>query len=97
MPAASLSWIKPNAGYMDPGRAPLEPALHIFSEKRLHIREAIRYDSGLFGRGDKRQTKLNTVSRALSSVGRADPLQGLGREFEPLSAHQIQLRRRTDQ
>ncbi len=26
---------------------------------------------------------------ALSSVGRAEPLQGLGREFEPLSAHQI--------
>ena len=30
--------------------------------------------------------------RALSSVGRAEPLQGLGREFEPLSAHQIKPR-----
>ena len=29
--------------------------------------------------------KLN--DGALSSVGRAEPLQGLGREFEPLSAH----------
>jgi hypothetical protein len=29
---------------------------------------------------------------ALSSVGRAEPLQGLGREFEPLSAHQYQAK-----
>lgn len=29
---------------------------------------------------------------ALSSVGRAEPLQGLGREFEPLSAHQDQAK-----
>ncbi len=29
--------------------------------------------------------------RALSSVGRAEPLQGLGREFEPLSAHQTSI------
>lgn len=30
--------------------------VYTFSEKLLHIREAIRYDSGLFRRSDKRQT-----------------------------------------
>lgn len=29
------------------------------------------------------------VKRVLSSVGRAAPLQGVGREFEPLSTHQF--------
>ena len=28
------------------------------------------------------------IRRVLSSVGRAVPLQGIGREFEPLSTHQ---------
>ena len=32
-------------------------------------------------------TVFDCTSGALSSVGRAEPLQGLGREFEPLSAH----------
>ncbi len=31
---------------------------------------------------------LSKVKRVLSSVGRAVPLQGIGREFEPLSTHQ---------
>ena len=38
-------------------------APHIFSEKPLHIREAIRYDSGLFRRTDKRRTKLKHSER----------------------------------
>ncbi|GEM_PF-3200919 len=62
-----------------------------FYEKPLRDLEALRYDSGLFGRGDKRQTNTLKRERALSSVGRADPLQGLGREFDPLSAHQIRV------
>jgi hypothetical protein len=43
---------------------------------------------GLFRRGDKRRMFLCDKQRVLSSVGRAAPLQGVGREFEPLSTHQ---------
>ena len=52
--------------------------------------------SRLFGRGDKRpvlQAKWQSIW-VLSSVGRAAPLQGVGREFEPLSTHQGKKRRR---
>ena len=58
----------------------------VFFEKPLHTSKGSLYNSGLFGRNDKR--RIETTKWALSSVGRADPLQGLGREFEPLSAHQ---------
>jgi hypothetical protein len=37
--------------------------------------------------------KLRLISRVLSSVGRALPLQGIGREFESLSTHQIEMER----
>ena len=37
----------------------------------------------------RRSTEVETGDmRVLSSVGRAAPLQGVGREFEPLSTHQ---------
>ena len=75
---------------MRSGRAE-KTAFAYFSEKPLRDLEAVRYDSGLFGRDDKRQTNTLKRERALSSVGRADPLQGLGREFDPLSAHQIRV------
>lgn len=34
---------------------------------------------------------LSATERVLSSVGRAAPLQGVGREFETLSTHQMPL------
>jgi hypothetical protein len=68
-----------------------------FCKALAHLKKnGIRY--GLFRRGDNRRMQsLNRSVRALSSVGRAEPLQGLGREFEPLSAHQSQRFEHHDQ
>ena len=42
-------------------------------------------------------SRLNGAERVLSSVGRAAPLQGVGREFEPLSTHQFAAARKSDE
>jgi hypothetical protein len=54
-------------------------------KKPLRASEKIVYDSA--SSDVVTNVGCNPGNGALSSVGRAEPLQGLGREFEPLSAH----------